>query len=166
MKRPPSASIAKGCIGWSPVVGRPDSDRFGPGFRRDLAVFKRVADDAVVALREDRALVETDAGAAMASRGYRLAEAFDDVGVAVAFRVLQRDQKPARRRRIVLVINAAPGVDIDDAVGRRDELAGVADVIGEDRRAEAPRQDDARRFAAAVDRLCCSAGVCADAPVE
>ena len=37
----------------------------------------------------------------------RLAEAFDDVGVAVAFRILQRDQKPARRRRIVLVINAA-----------------------------------------------------------
>ena len=140
-------------------------DRFGPGFRRDLAVFKRVADDAVVALREDRALVETDAGAAMASGGCRLAEAFDDVGVAVAFRILQRDQKPARRRRIVLVIDAAPGVcDIDDAVGRRDELAGVADVIGEDRRAEAARQDDPRRFAAALLTAFAAAASCADAP--
>jgi hypothetical protein len=75
--------------------------------------------------------MQRDAGAAGATLLAGLAEADVDVGAAVAIGILQGHQKPAGRRRVVAVVAAAPGVDVERPVGRDDHLAGVADIVGE-----------------------------------
>ena len=128
-----------------------DGFRLALGY--DLIVSQRVADDAIVDLGEETALVEADAGAAMAAGRDGLAEAGDHVGMSVALGVPERDQKTARRRFIVLIIDAAPGVDVDGAVRRDGEMAGMAEIVGEDRRAEAGGQGNAATIARAAPRL-------------
>jgi hypothetical protein len=66
--------------------------------RRDLADGELVADDAVVDLGIQTVVVERNAGAAVAAGRWSLAEALNDVGVAVSMRVLERDQEAAGRR--------------------------------------------------------------------
>jgi hypothetical protein len=99
------------------------------GFRlalgRNLAITQSVADDAIVDLGEEAAFVEPDAGPAMASGRNGLAEADFYVGISVAFGVLERDEKAAGRRRIILVIDAAPGIDVDGAIRRNGEMPSV-----------------------------------------
>ena len=56
-----------------------------------LARGESVSEDAAVLLGVQRAVVECDAGAAGAARLRRLAEALDEVGVAVALGVFQGD---------------------------------------------------------------------------
>ena len=103
---------------------------------RHLAVLQFVANDLVVDLRVEPILVEPDTGAAMRAIGEGRTEADVDVSLARAFRILERDQKTALVRGVVVVIDAAPGVDIDSAVRRHRKLAGVTDLVGKDCRAE------------------------------
>ena len=138
--RLPSASMAKGCIGWSPVIGMPLRIVSGLPVGAASPSFSSVAHDLVVDLGIEPILVEPDAGAAVSALGEGRAEAHIHIGVARAFGVLERDQKPAVMRRVVAVIDAAPSVDIDGAVGRHRELARVTDLVGKDGRAESARQ--------------------------
>src|SRR6476620_403069 len=62
------------------------------------------------------------------------------IGVACAFRVLQRNQESAGGRRVIAVIEAAPSVDINGAVGRDGELTRVANFVSKDRRTESVGQ--------------------------
>src|SRR3979409_171182 len=80
--RLPWPSMMKGCIGVSPVRGRPRQQtvgggggvgRGGGGLR--LAGGEGVSEDAAVLLGVQRTVVESDAGAAGAARLRRLAEA-------------------------------------------------------------------------------------------
>jgi len=73
------------------------------------------------------------------ARLHALAEPPDDVGPAVALGVLECHEESAGGRRVVAVIPAAPGVDVDHAVRRDGEMAGMADVVREHRRAEPGR---------------------------
>ncbi len=68
-----------------------------------------------------------------------------DIGICVSgtFAIFERDEKAAIVRRVVVVINAAPSVDVDGAVRRHDELARVPNLVREDGGAEALRQSDA-----------------------
>jgi hypothetical protein len=75
--------------------------------------------------------VKRDARAAGAAALDAVAEADVDVGAAVARGVLQGHQKSAGGRRVVAVVAAAPGVDVDDAVRGDDEVPGMADAVGE-----------------------------------
>ena len=88
-------------------------------------------------------LVKGDARAAIGPLRGGGAEAGDHIGFAVALFVLQGDEEAAGRRRVIAVIAPAPGVDVDDAVRRDDEMARMADLVGENRRAEAGRQREA-----------------------
>ena len=122
---------------------QPRNDDLGRAGRRDRARRQGVADDAVVGLREQRAVINCDSRpAGIAALGSR-AEANDLVGAAAAGRVLQRQQEAAVRRLGVLgvgVIAAAPGVDVDHAVRGNDHMPGVADIVGEHGGAESGRQ--------------------------
>ncbi len=46
----PSAAIANGCIGWSPLSGRPETIVVGWAVRRDGASLQGIADDPIVHL--------------------------------------------------------------------------------------------------------------------
>ena len=118
------------------------NDHLGRPGRRERACRQGVAHDAVVHLRVKRAIVERDAGAAGAALLAGLAEADADVGAAVAVGILQGDQEAARRRRVVAVVAAAPGVDVDHSVRRDDQVSGVADIVGKHGCAEPGRQRD------------------------
>jgi hypothetical protein len=121
-------------------------DGFRLSFGRYLAITQSVADDAIVDLGKEAVFVEPDAGAAVASGCRRFTKTDDQVGMAAAFGVLERDEKAARRRRIILVIDAAPGIDVNGAIRRISEMPGMAYVVGEHRRAKAARQGDRLRL--------------------
>src|SRR5882757_262905 len=116
----------------------------------DLVGRDRVAHDAVVGLGVDHAVMEYEAGATVAAARDRFTEPFDDVGVPVAMRVLQRDNKATRWNGAVVEIGAAPRVDVERSVRRDCHLAGVADVVRENCGAEAVGQSDAGRLALAT----------------
>src|SRR6266513_2859052 len=97
---PPCASILNGCIGWSPVRGSPETITSGD------------------------ALGGTGAAGSAAFRAGARAE--DRVCASIAGSVLQREEESAGRRRIVAVIGAAPGVDVDHPIGRHHHLPSVA----------------------------------------
>ncbi|BDV35279.1 hypothetical protein [Methylocystis iwaonis] len=110
---------------------------FGLGFRRDLAGRQRVTDNAVAFFRINGAVIEADAGAARAAALRRLAEALDNIRCAVAVLILKRNEEAALMRLSPLpVIAPAPCIDVNDAVVGDGDVAGVADLIGEDRGAE------------------------------
>jgi len=93
----------------------------------------------------------------MAAACNRFAEPFNDVGVAVAMRVFQRDDEAARWNGAVIVVDAAPRVDIERSIRRERHLAGMANIVGEDRGAEAVGKSNTGRVAVAVgglDRRC------------
>ena len=105
-----------------------------------------VAHDAVVGLREQRAVIKRDSRPAGIAALDSRAEANDFVGAAAAGRVLQRQQETAVGRLGVIgvgVIAAAPGVDVNHAVRGNDHVPGVADIVGEHGGAESGRQRDA-----------------------
>jgi hypothetical protein len=87
-------------------------------------------------------MVERDAGSAGIAAFRTGTEADDDVGAAVTGGVLQGEQEPAGGRRVVAVIRTAPGVDVDDPIGRHHHLPGVTDIVGKHRCAKAGRQRD------------------------
>ncbi len=138
------------------------NDRLRRPLRHRGARRQGVADDAVILLGVDRALEELDPGAAGRTLRDAVAETLDVVGMAGAVRIAQRDEEPAAGRRIVAVIAPAPGIDVDGPVRCHDEVAGMADIVGEDGGAEAGRERDAaiipgaagrrRRFRLAVRR--------------
>src|ERR1700681_2342103 len=117
--------------------GQAGDDRLASALWGDFVRGNRIAHDAVVDLGVDHAVVEDEAGAAVSAARDRFAEPFDDVGAPAAMRVLQRDDKATRWNGAVIVVDAAPGVDVERSVRGDRHLAGVADIVGEDRGAEA-----------------------------
>ena len=73
----------------------------------------------------------------------------DHVGSAVARIILERNKKAAGRRLVVLIIAAAPGVEVEHAVRAEYHLASMAEIVGENRGAKAGRQRDAAVIAGA-----------------
>ena len=89
--------------------GRPETTTSGSASARPSRR-RGVTDDAVVRLREERAVVERDPRAAcVPARGVR-AEAGVHVGSPVTVGVLECNQKTPGMRRRVAVIAPAPGV--------------------------------------------------------
>ncbi len=119
---------------------------------RDSAGADGVADDLVVGLGVDVALVDRHPDAALVALGLGLAEAGDLVGLAVAVRILERDEEAPGRGRAIGVVLAAPGVGVEHPAGTERQVAQMAEVVGEDRGAEAGRQGDAPVVAAASRR--------------
>jgi hypothetical protein len=68
-----------------------------------------------------------------------VAEAGSDISLAVAVEVLQGDEESPWWGRVVAVVSAAPGIDIDHAVRGYHQVACMADMVGEDCCAEACR---------------------------
>ena len=94
--------------------------------------------------------MNADSGATIVAVGMGRPEARLLVRPAVGIVVLQRDEKAARMHLLVLVVGAAPCVDIERSVRPHDHLAGVADIVGEDGGAEALRQGEAAVVAGAL----------------
>src|SRR5262249_43301098 len=78
-------------------------DHLGLLTRNDFAILQRIADDAIVDLGVERALIERDSGSAVSAFGKRLAEPLHHVGVSSTLRILQSDKKSTRRRLVVPV---------------------------------------------------------------
>ena len=70
-------------------------------------------------------------------------KALDGVGMPAAGRVAQRDQEAVGARRLVGVIVARPGVDVDDAIVRNGEVARMSELVRKHRCAEARWQLEA-----------------------
>ena len=100
-------------------------DDFRLPARRDFRRGQSVAHDAVVDFGEKPAVVERDACAARAAAGNGLTEPDLDIGPAVPLCVLESDQEATRGWGIVMVITAAPGVDIHDAILTHNEVTRV-----------------------------------------
>src|SRR5436305_15313859 len=86
-----------------------------PG-RVDPARRELVADDAIVRLGMEVAVVDGEAGSSRVALRLGWTEPDDVVGPAVPLGVLQGNQKRAGWGRVVVVIAPAPGVDVDDPV--------------------------------------------------
>jgi hypothetical protein len=117
-------------------------NRLGLFSRNDLAIPQRVVDNAIVDLRVKRALIKRDSSSAVPAFGKGLAEAAHHIFFSATLSILQRDQEPARRRLVVLVIDSAPRVRVNRAAGCDGELLGEPDAVSEDRGAEALWQRD------------------------
>src|SRR5262249_1083792 len=89
-----------------------------------------------------RAFIKCDPGSAGIAAVRAGTEADDHVSAAIPGGVLQGEKEPAGWRRVVAVIGAAPGVDVDHPIGRDHHLPGVTDVVREHRCAKARRQRD------------------------
>ena len=122
--------------------GHAAEDRLGLAGRRDLAVLQGIAHDAVVDLGVEAVLVDRDAGAAVPALGKGLTETLDLIGFPLTLISLQRDKEAAIWRRIVVVVDTAPGIHEHRAVRRHGHLARMADLVGKDRCAEALGQRD------------------------
>jgi hypothetical protein len=57
--------------------------------------------------------------------------------------ILQRKEKSAGRRRVIVIVAAAPGVCVDGPVGSDHHMANMTQIVGKDRRTEARGQRDA-----------------------
>ena len=132
---------------------QPRDDDLRLRFRDDRTVGDRVTKDFVVLLGIDRALVERDTAAASRSLRHPVAEALDDIGLAIVLRVLERQHEAAGRRRVIAKIATAPGVDVKHAVRSEGHMPDVTDIVGEDRRAKTRRERDTRIRAGAGGRL-------------
>ncbi len=137
---------------------QPGDHDLGCSGRCDRAGRQRVAHDAIVHLGVEPVFVKRDAGAAMTAGRDAVAETRIDVRASVSVGVLQRDQEAAARWRVVAVVTATPGVDIDHPVRRHHQMAGVADLVGEDGGAEPGRERDAAIVAGAAGRRCVGLG--------
>jgi hypothetical protein len=104
--------------------------RFG-GWR-DLARRANIADDLVVQFGIERTIEERDAGASSRAGGLVRAKALDDVRLPATSRVLQGEQKTARRWDIVVIVTAAPAVGIDDVVTADRKVTDVSEIVGKD----------------------------------
>ena len=108
--------------------------------RHDRVFRQGEAHDLVVLFGIKRAVVIIDAGSTGGALRGAVAEALDDVCVARPLAVLQREEEATCRRLVVIVIHAAPGVDVEHAVRRDDHLARVAELVGKYRRAPSGRE--------------------------
>ena len=126
------------------VAGERESPDDGlRGSRRRHAVRRqRVSDDAIALLGVEHPVVQRDAGATGSTRRRRLAKARSLVGASVVIRVAQRHEK-ATRGRLCRVVSAAPCIHVDVAIVGDDDVAGVAEAVGEDGCAEARRKGKA-----------------------
>jgi hypothetical protein len=111
--------------------------------RRDLARRARIADDLVVQFSIERTIEERDAGASGRAGRLVRAKALDDVRLPAAGRVLQGEQKTARRWGIVVIVTAAPAVGIDDVVTADRKVTDVSEIVGKDCSAESGREGNA-----------------------
>ncbi len=111
--------------------------------RHGLPPLQLVAHNAVVQFGIERALVERDAGAAGGTLRDARAEALHEIGAAGALGILERKEESTRRRLVEMVVAAAPGIDVEDAVRCHNHMADMAEIVGENRRAEARREGDA-----------------------
>src|SRR5271166_6169380 len=85
-------------------------------FRRDGVGGQRVADDAIVDLRIDRILVQTNPGTAFAATLDGLTEALGHVRFPRSRLVLQSYEESARVSRGVAVVRAGPSVQIERSI--------------------------------------------------
>ena len=76
----------------------------------------------------------------------------------------QRDEKATRVRCVVAVIASGPGVDVDDAIRRDDEVASMTDTVGKDRRAKSSRQSEPAVIRGTGAFELCAGGVIARKP--
>ena len=113
------------------------------GFRRhDRVALQRIADDLVILFRVKPAIIKVDAGAPGGALRHAWPKTLDHVGSAVAGVVLERNKKAAGRRLVILIIAAAPGVEVEHAVRAEYHLASMAEIVGKNRGAKAGRQRD------------------------
>src|SRR5215469_13578662 len=70
----------------------------------------------------------------------RFAKTLGYVCLAPEVLVLQCHEKAASWRLVFSVVAAGPGVHVNNTVGRDHHVPGMANAIGEDRRAKASRQ--------------------------
>src|SRR6202035_1764678 len=99
---------------------------------------------------EQAALVQADAGAARTAALHGVTETLVHVSLPRTRGVVQRDQKAAGMRRVVAVVAAGPGVDVDGSVRSDSQMACMTDTVGKNGRAKAGRQ----RKAAVILRTC------------
>ncbi len=116
------------------------NDDLGCALGHDRTGRHRVADDTIVYLCVQKALVEPDARSTRTARLHRLPEALDGVRLAVTVLVLKRHQESTGGRLIVAVVNAAPRIDIQGAVRGDHHMPCMTYLVCKDRCAKSRRQ--------------------------
>ena len=122
---------------------QPGQDGLRRSGRLDPARRQLVAHDAIVGLGVKVAFVDGDSGSSCVALRLGWTKADDLIGPAIAFGILQRYQKSARWRRVVVEIATAPGIGVDDPVRSYREMPGMAQLVREDSCAKTWRQCDA-----------------------
>jgi hypothetical protein len=64
------------------------------------------------------------------------AKALNHIGLSRSALVLQRYEETAWMRCVITVVPARPGIDVNNSIRRNYHVAGVTDVVSEDRRAK------------------------------
>src|SRR5690348_4550018 len=106
-------------------------------FRRRATVCGQgIAHDRRALLRVQRPTMQGDPGASMSPAVRRRAEAGDDIGPTIVTGVAEHHEIAAGRTLVTAEVRAAPGIDVDIAVRRDDDVPRVADAVGEDGRTE------------------------------
>ena len=91
-----------------------------------------IAHDAIVDLRVDRTLIESDAGSTGSAGFNAVAKTLRHVRLARARLVLECYQKPAGGRLVARrIVVSGPGVDVNHSVRRHHQVPGVTNIVGE-----------------------------------
>src|SRR5258707_15200775 len=122
------------------ICGKAVHDDIRGGDPRSHAVRRDVVSDdplhdRVALFGVERSLVEADAGATAVLLLCVGSESLDNVGLSVTSRIAKRDDEATRMRR-ALIVRAAPGVDVNVAIGCDCDVSGVSNPVGEDARAK------------------------------
>src|SRR5260370_9148752 len=88
----------------------------------------------------DPSFIQADARTACSATLDGFAKALNHIGLSRTALVLQGYEETAGMRRVVAVVSARPRVDVKNSARRNYHVAGVAEVVSEDRRAKTRTQ--------------------------
>src|SRR5258708_16563985 len=95
-----------------------------------------MAQDANIDPGGDRSSIRAEARAACSATLDGFAKALNHIGLSRTALVLQGNEETACMRRVVAVVLARPGVDVKNSGRRSYHVAGVTNVVSEDRGAK------------------------------
>ena len=119
------------------VTGQGETGNYDSrGISRQRSGNKLVTEDSIVLFRIETAIIESDTAPTSPTLLNGNTEALDDISATGPSGVSQRQQEAAGWWRRIWKISAAPGVRVDLAVRRYDDMTDMAEIVGKYARAK------------------------------